>query len=92
MQPAIESKLNTTFETFEATTYTQQIVAGKVYHVRIVTENPSCPVLHVRIYQSLPHTQKGPEVQAIKIASDDEMLTALPPDEAITGRARFMTA
>ena len=78
---------------FEVTTYIQQVVAGMVYHLRIVTDQIDAdPVLYVRIFQPLPHTQKGREVQAIKIASEDDMLTALHPDDITNGRARFMTA
>ena len=78
VQPSIESILETTFTMLEVATYAQQVAAGIACHLRIVTDEIDAhPALRARVFKPIPLTQKGPEAQSIKIASEDGMVMAL---------------
>lgn len=76
VKPSVEAELSKTFEKFEVTHFTQQVVAGMVYQLRIVTddteEDNKC--LHIKVYKPLPHTGLPLELQAVKVADATDQL------------------
>lgn len=85
IKPEVERRLSKTFSRFEATQVRRQVVAGTVYHIRVLTTEAKggdggegaegC--LHVRVFQPLPYTGSPPEVQAVKVAEAADSLEVL---------------
>jgi len=97
IQPAIERQLSIKLENVKATHYTQQVVAGMVYHIRVLASKQtakSCSsdgddesediVLHLRVFQPLPHTGEPLELQFVKETNLTESLRILPPRLKVT--------
>ncbi|XP_019399400.1 PREDICTED: stefin-C-like [Crocodylus porosus] len=56
----LEGKENKTYPMFKAIEYKTQVVAGTIYLIKVqVGEND---YVHIRVFQSLPHENKGPEL------------------------------
>ena len=84
VQSRVQEHLGTSFSLFQAVSYTQQVVAGMVYHVKIKTAADNCndddsAVVHVRIFEPLPYTKEPPELQAAVMAKHDDKLVPLEP-------------
>ena len=65
------------FDLFQATHYTQQVVAGMIYHIKIQTSNAGDECVHVRIFEPLPYTQEPPQLQAAVVAKLNDALVPL---------------
>mmetsp|Transcript_4645 Transcript_4645/g.6260 ORF Transcript_4645/g.6260 Transcript_4645/m.6260 type:complete len:102 (+) Transcript_4645:111-416(+) len=65
LQKAAEDHLGASFPKFEALSYTEQVVAGMVYHVAV---DAGDQIVHVRCYQPLPHTGLSTKLEACKIS------------------------
>jgi cystatin-A/B len=63
------------FEEYELITFRQQVVAGMIYTFKIQISNTEC--VHTKVFQPLPHEQKGLEVQKYMICSLDDPLDLL---------------
>ncbi|XP_063298033.1 cystatin-A [Pelobates fuscus] len=59
-----EAKSGKTFSQFIALSYKTQVVAGKNLFIKI---DAGDIFPHVRVYQALPHTNKGPEVHSVQL-------------------------
>jgi cystatin-A/B len=71
-----EAELGETFSRFEATEYRSQVVAGSVYHFKITVSDDDDDVVHVKVFEPLPHTGNPMEIMKIKKAKkDDELVT-----------------
>mmetsp|Transcript_15675 Transcript_15675/g.18889 ORF Transcript_15675/g.18889 Transcript_15675/m.18889 type:complete len:121 (-) Transcript_15675:55-417(-) len=91
IQPAVERHLSVKLENVKATHYTQQVVAGMVYHIRVLAskqssktssdgDNESADIaFHLRVFQPLPHTGDPLELQFVKETNLTESLNILPP-------------
>jgi len=85
IKPEVERRLSKTFGRFEATQVRRQVVAGTVYHIRVLTTEAKGSdggegaegCLHVRVFQPLPYTGSPPEVQAVKVAEAADSLEVL---------------
>ncbi|CAH2218820.1 cystatin-B-like [Pelobates cultripes] len=64
-----EAKSGKNFGQFIAVSYKTQVVAGKNLFIKV---DAGDSFLHVRVYQALPHTNKGPEVHSVQIKSKDD--------------------
>lgn len=80
----MQQHLGTTFSLFQATEYTQQVVAGTVYHVKIQiqqsgdnNDQTAAAAVHVRIFEPLPYTQEPPQLQAAVVAKHNDALVPL---------------
>ena len=63
----LESLCQMQFGCFMVLGYTKQVVAGTIYQVKIkVAEEGATPIVHAKVMQFLPHTNKVPEVMAFK--------------------------
>lgn len=59
----IEAHSGKTYEMFEPVAYTQQVVAGMIYHICItISEGVQ---LHAKVFQPLPHTGAPAECQSV---------------------------
>ena len=63
------------FEEYQLMAFRQQVVAGMVYTFKIRISNSEC--VHTKVFQALPHEQKGLEVQKYVICSLDDPLDLL---------------
>ena len=67
----VQASAGRTFDMFEPHSYTQQVVAGMIYHVKYqVAENEW---VHARVFQPLPHTGEPAQCQVVaqgKTAAD----------------------
>ena len=65
-RPAIEAKSGHHYHTFEVVGYTQQVVAGMIYHVHIRVAHEAHEHIWVKIFKPLPHTNLPAEVQVVQ--------------------------
>ena len=59
----VEAQAGKTFEHFHAVGYTQQVVAGMVYHVKYHVGGDEH--IHAKVFQPLPHTGEAATCQAV---------------------------
>ena len=71
----VETKLGKSFSKFDAIEYTEQVVAGMVFHIAVETGNSSA--VHLRCFQPLPHTGEPTALQACKEASEGDALSLM---------------
>jgi hypothetical protein len=68
-----------TWERFEAISYTRQVVAGTIYHFKVLIYNDddddAC--LHMKVFEPLPHTGQPMEILKIQKAKKDDVLAPL---------------
>lgn len=80
MKEQIEEKLSRTFDddSFVATHFRQQVVAGMNYQIRIDLTNSgeetNQECLHVLVFVPLPYTGLSPEVKSVKVAKETDQL------------------
>mmetsp|Transcript_27030 Transcript_27030/g.41053 ORF Transcript_27030/g.41053 Transcript_27030/m.41053 type:complete len:108 (-) Transcript_27030:117-440(-) len=72
-----ESKLSSEFPRFEATHVRSQVVAGMVYHFRIVIGDNDDDVVHMKVFKPLPHTGDSPSIMEIKKAEGGHELALM---------------
>jgi hypothetical protein len=76
IQPMVEEKLGRrTFQEYILREYRQQVVAGMIYHFKIQV-SPS-EFVHAKVYQPLPHEQRGTVVQAVELKTLEDPLETL---------------
>lgn len=78
LKGAVESKLGATYEKFDATHFTSQVVAGMIFHIKVATGDANG--VHMRCYQPLPHTGDPVGLQACKAVGLEEELTVMNPE------------
>ena len=71
----IETKLGESFDQFEPTHYTQQVVAGMIYHFRILVSDGEA--LFVRVFEPLPYTGDPMEVTRVQKVDSNQDLTVI---------------
>ena len=77
LKPSVETKLSTSFSKFDAVQYTEQVVAGMVFHIAVETNDGA---VHLRCYEPLPHTGDPVQLQACKVASVEDELGIMSPE------------
>jgi len=84
IKPEVEGRLSKKYTRFEVVGHRDQVVAGMVYHIKVLTteapgdgDGTATGCLHVRVFQPLPHTGSPPEVQAVKVATEADSLEIL---------------
>jgi hypothetical protein len=60
----VETRLGSTFNLFEALTYTTQVVAGVNYIVKTKVDNDGT-CIHLKIHKPLPHTRQPPSLMDV---------------------------
>jgi hypothetical protein len=76
IQPVLEEKLGRrNFQEYILREYRQQVVAGMIYHFKIQVSPSEC--VHVKVYQPLPHEQRGPVVQALALKTLEDPLETM---------------
>ena len=79
IKPQLEQKLGRpSFASYNTLQFRQQVVAGMIYHFKIQISPSEC--VHCKVFQALPHEQKGPEVQACVLKTLDDPLETLGSD------------
>ena len=67
-------KVGVKFHDYEVLEYKQQVVAGMVYHLKIRIDDDlaiyNC--IHVRVFNPLPYTNQGPEIQKYEMQKSTE--------------------
>ncbi len=63
LRAAIEEQAGHHYHHFEVVHFTQQVVAGMIYHVNIKVSDGEH--IHVKIYKPLPHTHQPAQVQVV---------------------------
>ncbi|XP_043847488.1 cystatin-A1-like, partial [Dromiciops gliroides] len=73
VKPQYEEKTNEKYEQFQAVSYKQQIVEGRVYYVKVALGNERYS--HLKIYRYLPHRNKPLELLKFQTGKtkDDEV-------------------
>eukprot|EP00548_Thalassiothrix_antarctica_P018169 CAMPEP_0194184068 /NCGR_PEP_ID=MMETSP0154-20130528/35664_1 /TAXON_ID=1049557 /ORGANISM="Thalassiothrix antarctica, Strain L6-D1" /LENGTH=105 /DNA_ID=CAMNT_0038901451 /DNA_START=11 /DNA_END=328 /DNA_ORIENTATION=+ len=71
MKANAESELKEEFSKFEATHYRSQVVAGMIYHFRVLIHNKEDDdddgdVVHMKVLKPLPHTGESPNIMKIQ--------------------------
>merc|ERR1712168_1360503 len=67
VKESVQAQINRTFDKFQATHYTSQVVAGTNYFLKVkVSEGADAEFIHLRVFQALPHTGQGPAVHAVQ--------------------------
>uniref|UniRef100_A0A8C8S5V2 Cystatin A n=1 Tax=Pelusios castaneus TaxID=367368 RepID=A0A8C8S5V2_9SAUR len=56
----LEEKENNSYPVFIATEYRSQVVAGINYFIKVCISNSNNDYIHLKVFQSLPHENKGP--------------------------------
>eukprot|EP00814_Leptocylindrus_danicus_P002967 CAMPEP_0116033192 /NCGR_PEP_ID=MMETSP0321-20121206/18798_1 /TAXON_ID=163516 /ORGANISM="Leptocylindrus danicus var. danicus, Strain B650" /LENGTH=99 /DNA_ID=CAMNT_0003509131 /DNA_START=181 /DNA_END=480 /DNA_ORIENTATION=+ len=77
MKGEVESKLGAKYDKFDATHFTQQVVAGMIFHIKVATGDADA--VHLRCYQPLPHTGDPIALQACKAVGLEEELSVMSP-------------
>ncbi|XP_075760537.1 stefin-C-like [Pelodiscus sinensis] len=60
----LEEKENVTYEFFKAVEFRRQVVAGTNYLIKVSVSNSTDECVHLRVFESLPHENKGPSLTA----------------------------
>mmetsp|Transcript_1628 Transcript_1628/g.3589 ORF Transcript_1628/g.3589 Transcript_1628/m.3589 type:complete len:97 (+) Transcript_1628:40-330(+) len=68
-QKSCEDKCGKAFETFQPTTFVQQVVAGMNYKVKVKVDGEAC--IHVTLFCPLPHTGEDPQVVHVEADKTD---------------------
>ena len=55
----VEAKENSSFQVFEAVTFTSQVVAGTNFLIKVKYDGG---YMHVKVHRPLPHTNQGPSL------------------------------
>uniref|UniRef100_A0A8C4XXM8 Mitochondrial matrix import factor 23 n=1 Tax=Gopherus evgoodei TaxID=1825980 RepID=A0A8C4XXM8_9SAUR len=58
----LEGKTNEKYLVFVAIQYKAQVVAGINYFIKVSVSNSTDECVHLRVFQSLPHENKGPSL------------------------------
>lgn len=73
-----EGQLGETFQQFEATQFREQVVAGTVYHFKIVVSvNDDDDVVHIKAFEPLPFEKKPMKIMSIKKTKHFEELAIM---------------
>lgn len=73
-----ESKLSSSeFPRFDATHFRSQVVAGMIYHFRILVGDDDTEVVHMKVFKPLPHTGDSPSIMNIKRATAGDELALM---------------
>ncbi|KAG7356064.1 cystatin domain containing protein [Nitzschia inconspicua] len=76
IKPSLEEKVGRqNFLDYTVLEYRQQVVAGMIYHFKIQISPSEC--VNAKVFQPLPHEQKGPQLQAWSLNSLEEPLDLL---------------
>ena len=80
----LEGLCSQQFSCFIVQGYTKQVVAGTLFQAKIkVAESGETPCVHVKVMQHLPHTGKGPEVQAFKANQTEDAPLAFSEEDIV---------
>jgi hypothetical protein len=74
--PELNERLGKTYSSVVATDIRRQVVAGLIYHIRLIAM-PDKEVIHVRVYQ--PLNNEAPQLQTAKVCDTREPLNILQP-------------
>jgi len=67
VKESVQGQINRTFDVFQATHYTSQVVAGTNYFLKVkISDGASAEFIHLRVFQALPHTGQGPAVHSVQ--------------------------
>jgi hypothetical protein len=76
-----ESELGETFEQFDPTEYKVQVVAGLIYHFKVLVSDVDA--VHIKVFEPLPYTGDPLTIMAIqKVAKDDALVVMRGDSEA----------
>jgi hypothetical protein len=70
-QEAVHAKAGQSFDRFELVGYTSQVVAGTIYWAKIKVSDADTGFIHVKIFQALPYTGAGPDVQIVHLGQSE---------------------
>ena len=59
----VQERAGTTYPVFEPVKYTQQVVAGMIFHIKYKVGDDA--YVHVRVFKPLPHTGEPAQCQAL---------------------------
>ncbi|KAM9172582.1 cystatin-B-like [Pangshura tecta] len=62
VKPQLEEQDKKPYPVFVAITYKTQVVAGTNYLVKVSVSNSTDECVHLKVFQSLPHVNKGPSL------------------------------
>ncbi|XP_005314560.1 cystatin-B-like [Chrysemys picta bellii] len=62
VKPQLEGKENKMYPFFVALKYKTQVVAGINYFIQVSISKSNDECVHLRVFQSLPHENKGPSL------------------------------
>lgn len=83
----LEQKLSKSFTELVATDYRRQVVAGMIYHIRVLAserdgENPpKLSILHLRVFQ--PLFDEPLKLQAVNVAQPSDSLEIMGIDPSL---------
>ncbi len=83
----IEHKLSKSFTELVPTHYRRQVVAGMIYHIRLLASERDCQnppklsVLHVRVFH--PLFDEPLKLQAVKVAQPSDPLEIIDMDQSL---------
>ncbi|KAL3936619.1 MAG: hypothetical protein SGARI_002478 [Bacillariaceae sp.] len=79
VKPQLEEKLGRpSFPEYQLLEFRQQVVAGMIFHFKIQISSSEC--VHCKVFQSLPHEKRDPEVQAAVLKTLEDPLETLVSD------------
>jgi len=90
VQLQIEQYLSKSFTSLTATHYRRQVVAGMIYHIRVMAterdqsgdgNGTTTCVLHIRVYH--PLFEEPLKLQAVEVAKPDDTLEVLDVDQSL---------
>ncbi|XP_065275676.1 cystatin-B-like [Emys orbicularis] len=64
VKPQLEGKENKTYPVYVALKYKTQVVAGINYFIKVSISKSNDECVHLRVFQSLPHENKGPSLNS----------------------------
>jgi len=70
-----ESELEETFEKFDVTEYKVQVVAGLIYHFKVLVSDTDA--VHIKAFEPLPYTGDPMTIMAIEKVGKDEALVVM---------------
>lgn len=70
-----ESELGETFEKFDVTEYKVQVVAGLIYHFKVLVSDTDA--VHIKAFEPLPYTGDPMTIMAIEKVGKDEALVVM---------------
>jgi len=72
VKAAVEGSTGKTYTTFEAVSFTTQVVAGTNYLFKVKVDGEE--YIHVKVHKPLPHTGKAPELMTATASTADAPL------------------